>query len=57
MNDDFPALVRKMRDAQRIYFKHRTRDALMRSKELEQMVDAALEDDAGNTKPKQDSFL
>lgn len=39
---DFARLVRQMRDAQRLYFKTRTREALIDSKDLERLVDGSL---------------
>jgi hypothetical protein len=40
---EFIELVREMRNAQKEYFKTRTKDALNRSKELERKVDAELQ--------------
>lgn len=40
---EFRALVREMRDAQKEYFRCRMREVLVRSKQLEKQVDAALE--------------
>lgn len=39
---EFRALVRKMRETQREYFKNRSADVLSRSKDLERQVDAEL---------------
>ncbi len=38
---EYKALVAEMRAAQKDYFKHRTKEALIKSKELESKVDAA----------------
>ena len=38
----FVSLVRKMREAQREYFRTRSKDSLMKSKTLEKQVDEAL---------------
>lgn len=40
---DFIELVREMRNAQKEYFKTRSKDSLNRSKELERKVDAELQ--------------
>jgi hypothetical protein len=40
---EFGALIRKMRDAQKEYFKHRDRMSLEKSKKLEKEVDAILD--------------
>lgn len=40
--DNFKALVKQMRDAQKEYFRTRTHDSLQRSKALESRVDAEL---------------
>lgn len=37
--------VRDMREAQKEYFRHRERDVLIRSKELEKLVDACLQEE------------
>lgn len=39
---DFLRLVREMRDAQRLYFRGRSAEALIRSKELERAVDGEI---------------
>lgn len=41
--DEFYELVTRMRSYQKTYFKLRGRDVLIRCKELEQMVDKAVE--------------
>ena len=48
---EFIELVREMRNAQKEYFKKRTKDALNRSKELERKVDAELQS-INNTQQK-----
>lgn len=42
IDKDFRDLVARMRQAQKEYFKHRDRDALVRSKEFEKLVDIEL---------------
>ena len=44
-NNQFRDLVRRMREAQREYFKTRSHFVLQRSKELERQVDAELRAD------------
>lgn len=43
--DSFRDLVRRMRDAQKEYFKTRDKDVLRKSKDLERQVDLALQED------------
>lgn len=45
--EEFRALVRRMRQAQRDYFKSRSIEKLRESKELERTVDAALNQTPG----------
>lgn len=40
--DEFAALVTKMRDAQRAYFRHRRPEDMQLAKDLERQVDAAI---------------
>lgn len=42
MTDDFFDLVEQMRDAQKEYFRTRSKDALEHSKQLERSVDAKI---------------
>lgn len=56
-NEYFMALVRQMRDAQQIYFRHRSQDALRNAKALESRVDALIEKHCASTRPQQESFL
>lgn len=44
LNKEFYEAVRKMRTAQKAYFKTRSRDILAESKKLENKVDAMLEE-------------
>jgi hypothetical protein len=41
--DQFRVLVKRMREVQKQYFKHRTPDLLQKSKELEKKVDGWLD--------------
>lgn len=43
--DSFKLLVKRMREAQKEYFKTRSKDVLRTSKEFERQVDLALQDD------------
>ena len=43
--DSFRDLVRRMRDAQKEYFKTRDKDVLRKSKDLERQVDLELQSD------------
>ena len=52
----FRDLVRRMREAQREYFRTRSHFALQRSKELERQVDAELKADKPAT-PKQPTLF
>lgn len=62
---EFVRAVRDMREAQRAYFKNRLRTDLIRSKELETLVDKALRDGivsdldiaATEPTPKQDKLF
>ncbi len=42
--EEFMVLVTKMRDAQKAYFKHRSSDLLLESKDLERQVDKEMAD-------------
>ena len=44
LDPEFRTLVRDMREAQKEYFRQRNRDVLVRSKQLEKLVDAALKE-------------
>ena len=42
---EFRSLVREMREAQKEYFRHRDREVLIRSKQLEKQVDAFFQEE------------
>lgn len=57
MMNDFEQTVFEMRQAQRVYFRHRTREALIASKELEKKVDALLKQAEEIRKDKHNVYL